>query len=124
MTTEDKINLLQNGFTLEQIQQLEGMQYSRPAENPASAENTVSVSAKNTTSVSSENPAPAPAENPAPAKNSTGNAELLAAIQQMSKQFTDALQALNMQNAMIRPAPDASIESVMAQIINPYNKEE
>lgn len=104
MKPEEVLALVNAGYTKAEIEQMS---------NPAPAPEPVPAPAPEPV------PAPAPTPAPAPAPES-GNAEILSAIKALENRFTAAMQAASLSAAMLNnpPAGD-TLESVMAQIIQP-----
>lgn len=108
MKPEEVLALVNAGYTKAEIEQM-----SNPAPAPAPAP------APDPAPVPDPVPAPAPAPDPAPAPES-GNAEILSAIKALENHFTAAMQAASLSAAMLKnPSEGDTLESVMAQIIQP-----
>ena len=100
MKPEEVLALVNAGYTKAEIEQ---MSNPAPAPEPAPA----------------PAPEPVPAPAPAPAPES-GNAEILNAIKALENRFTAAMQAASLSAAMLNnPSEGDTLESVMAQIIQP-----
>ena len=100
MKPEEVLALVNAGYTKAEIEQ---MNNPAPAPEPAPA----------------PAPEPVPAPAPAPAPES-GNAEILSAIKALENRFTAAMQAASLSAAMLNnPSEGDTLESVMAQIIQP-----
>ena len=104
MKPEEVLALVNAGYTKAEIEQ---MSNPAPAPEPAPAP--------------APEPAPAPAPEPAPAPApESGNAEILSAIKALENRFTAAMQAASLSAAMLNnPSEGDTLESVMAQIIQP-----
>ena len=105
MTREELMLLLKAGYTKADIDAMD-------APTPTPAPDPTPTPA----------PAPDPTPTPAPAPD---YAPVLTAIQKMQDNFIAALQRASIGGALIPDgAQDQTIDAIMAQIINPYDKKE
>ena len=113
MTREELLLLLKAGYTKADIDAM-----GAPAPDPTPAP----------TPATDPTPAPTPTPDPTPTPTPAtvpDYAPVLSAIQKLQDNFISALQRASIGGALIPDgAQDQTIDSIMAQIINPYDKKE
>ena len=110
MKSEDILVLLKAGYTRQEIDAMDQTPAPAPADpgaDPAPA----------APAADQGKPAPATAPDPAPVTND--NNAILEAINQLGAKFTAAMQAASLGAAMMQAPAVDTLESVMAQIIQP-----
>lgn len=121
MEIKDLMALVNAGFSKDDIAQLMRAAEPRPAEPIPQPEPAPDASRNLYYERLQKESEPAPAPEPV---SQIGGAEILAAIKALGDTITGSIHAANLGAAMMHQPPGDTIESVVAQIINPYGDKE